>query len=437
MLEQLRRVFNEQYYAVFAGASLIIWLAHFQFGSGSGGPWLLLMLVVSCCYLLLNRGNDQAMRPWEWRLLAVAALYVAVIFIGTWQLPGGLLGREGLRAVDYSTRFILALPIFFALRRCRMPAYWLLVAAGAGIITVLGAQLQAYYQGARGVIAPTGIHISQGEVITTLGAMLLLASWLLLRQGRRWLALLALGFWALSVVSILLSGTRGAWVAMLGCLLLFFLAVSFDSWRAALAAVVVITLLGVGSFYGLDQTQRDGISGRVLNVTSTVGKYLDGDIINNSPGKRIMMWEVSLRAAQERPLGHGSNSFNAVVNTAADADPRYNPVRRFGHAHNEFLNNLVENGWHGLLALVLLFGYPALVFIRSYTRSGHGSNTRLYSACGSMLIASYVGSGLTQALLSHHTLMLLFVILLYCCCAQLRAWEGSHQSPINSQPSKL
>ena len=437
MLEQLRRVFNEQYYAFFAGVSLVIWLAHFQFGSGSGGPWLLLMLAVSCCYLLLNRGGDQAMRPWEWRLLAVAALYVAVIFIGTWQLPGGLLGREGLRAVDYSTRFILALPIFFALRRCRMPAYWLLVAAGAGIITVLGAQLQAYYQGARGVIAPTGIHISQGEVITTLGAMLLLASWLLLRQGRRWLALLALGFWALSVVSILLSGTRGAWVAMLGCLLLFFLAVSFDSWRAALAAVVVITLLGVGSFYGLDQTQRDGINKRALHVTDTVISYLSGEKISGSQGARILMWEASLLSARYYPFGHGSDNFNAAIKKIADSNPRYKSVRRFGHAHNEFLNSLVENGWHGLLALVLLFGYPALVFIRSYTRSGHGSNTRLYSACGSMLIASYVGSGLTQALLSHHTLMLLFVILLYCCCAQLRAWEGSHQSPINSQPSKL
>ena len=313
MLEQLRRVFNEQYYAFFAGASLVIWLAHFQFGSGSGGPWLLLMLVVSCCYLLLNRGGDQAMRPWEWRLLAVAALYVAVTFLGTWQLPGGLLGREGLRAVDYSTRFILALPIFFALRRCRMPAYWLLVAAGAGIITVLGAQLQAYYQGARGVIAPTGIHISQGEVITTLGAMLLLASWLLLRQGRRWLALLALGFWALSVVSILLSGTRGAWLAMLGCLLLFFLAVSLDSWRAALAAVVVIALLGVTSFYGLDQRQRDGINKRALHVTDTVISYLSGEKISGSQGARILMWEASLLSAREHPFGHGSDNFKAAI----------------------------------------------------------------------------------------------------------------------------
>ena len=431
MLGQLRRVFNEQYYAVFAGASLIIWLAHFQFGSGSGGPWLLLMLAVSCCYLLLNRDGDQAMRPWEWCLLAVAALYVAVIFLGTWQLPDGLLGREGLRAVDYSTRFILALPIFFALRRCRMPAYWLLVAAGAGIITVLGAQLQAYLQGARGVIAPTGIHISQGEVITTLGAMLLLSSWLLLRQGRRWLALLALGFWVLSVLSILLSGTRGAWVAMLGCLLLFFLAVSLDSWRAVLVAVVIIALLGVTSFYSLDQRQRDGINKRALHVTDTVISYLNGEKISGSQGARILMWEASLLSARYYPLGHGSDNFNAAIKKISDSNPRYKSVRRFGHAHNEFLNSLVENGWHGLLTLMLLFGYPALVFARSYIRSAHdpeATNTRLYSACGLMLIASYVGSGLTQALLSHHTLMLLFVILLYCCCAQLRAWDSDEAS---------
>ena len=108
-------------------------------------------------------------------------------------------------------------------------------------------------------------------------------------------------------------------------------------------------------------------------------------------------------------------------------------MRRFGHAHNEFLNSLVENGWHGLLALVLLFGYPALVFIRFYLRSSQEPNMRLYSACGLMLIVSYVGSGLTQALLSHHTLMLLFVILLYCCCSQLRAWEGDHEHQIKPE----
>ena len=431
------RWLSEHNYALYSGCALSIWLAHFQFGSGSGGYWLLIFWVLSLIYLYRHRQRRVPMLAWEWGLLAVAGSYFLVVLLGTFQLDGGLFGRAGTRALDNPSRLLLALPLYFAWRKSPMPSRWLLLACGLGIATVSLMQLQQFAQGARGTISVTGLHISQGEIIAALGAMLLLASWLLYRRGQYWLAAAAVAFWLLSLVSILLSGTRGAWVAMALSLLGFWLLVALDSWRAAALALLMSLALTTSAFYALDQKQRQSVAARFSNVTTTLDRYLSEDkVIPNSPGQRILMWEASLISALEQPFGSGSDSFKRVINAMADASPsaRYEPVRRFGHAHNEFLNALVENGWQGLLALSALLLYPMWLFGRAYRRARAPEffETRVYAACGLMLLISYVGSALTQALFSHHSVLLMFVVLLYCCCAQLRAWQYAAEQSTKS-----
>ena len=428
-LARLENIFSARNYSAFAGFSLVVWLAHFQFGSGSGGFWLLFCLLVSCVYLFINRANSQPLAQWEKILLALLAVYVLIVFIGGWQLPEGLWGRSAWRAFDNTSRLILLLPFYFAWRKTPIPVYWLLAGAAAGIATVGGMQLWHYAQGSRGIISVTGLHISQGEAIAALGAMLLISAWLLYLQRRFWLSAMALAFWLLSLLSILLSGARGAWVAMALCALVALYLILSHSWRAMVITLAIGLIVSAASYYALDQSQRQRITSRFNNVTHTVDAYFNGKLLNNSPGQRIMMWEVSLISALEHPLGVGSGNFNSVINEMADRDPRYNPARRFGHAHNQFLNALVENGWSGLLATLALFFYPIWLCWRAYRQQSDNTNAKIYAGCGLLMLTSFIGSALTQALLSHHSMMLLFVVLLYFCCAQMRAWSKDGATP--------
>ena len=422
-LARLENIFSARNYSAFAGFSLVIWLAHFQFGSGSGGFWLLFCLLVSCIYLFINRANSQPLAQWEKVLLALLAVYVLIIFLGGWQLPEGLLGRSAWRAFDNTSRFILLLPFYFAWRKTPIPVYWLLAGAAAGIATVGGMQLWHYAQGSRGIISVTGLHISQGEAIAALGAMLLISAWLVYLQRRSWLSAVLLFFWLLSLSSILLSGTRGAWVAMALCVAMVLAFACANSYKLALVTLVFMFISFVAGYHVIDSNQRDQIRGRVTVAINEAKLYLHEDRFAGSSGLRLLMWHGAMEIVSNKPLGIGSSNFNAAINELADSDPRYNPARRFGHAHNQFLNALVENGWLGLLATLALFFYPSWLCWRAYRQQSNNANARVYAACGLLMLTSFIGSALTQALLSHHSMMLLFVVLLYFCCAQMRAWS--------------
>ena len=422
-LARLENILSARNYSTFAGFSLVIWLAHFQFGSGSGGFWLLFCLLVSCVYLFINRANSQLLAQWEKILLALLAVYVLIIFLGGWQLPEGLLGRSAWRAFDNTSRLILLLPFYFAWRKTPIPVYWLLAGAAAGIATVGGMQLWHYAQGSRGIISVTGLHISQGEAIAALGAMLLISAWLVYLQRRSWLSAVLLFFWLLSLSSILLSGTRGAWVAMALCVAMVLAFVCANSYKLALVSLVFMFISVVAGYHIIDSNQRDQIRGRVTMAINEAKLYLHEDRFIGSSGIRLLMWHGAMEIVNNKPLGIGSSNFNTAINELADSDSRYNPVRRFGHAHNQFLNALVENGWLGLLATLALFFYPSWLCWRAYRQQSNNANARVYAACGLLMLTSFIGSALTQALLSHHSMMLLFVVLLYFCCAQMRAWS--------------
>ena len=416
----LHKLFSAQNYSAFAGFGLVVWLAHFQFGSGSGGIWLLFYLSVSSAYLLIDTSGNPPLLPWEKVFLSILGFYVLILFLGGLQLPGGLFGRAFWRAFDNTSRFILLLPLYLAWRKTPISSYWLIAGACFGISTVTILQIMDYLEGARGTISVTGLHISQGASIAALGSLMLISAWSTWLKRHYIGTIMVVAFWFFALMSIILSGSRGAIFSIAVSAILTLVLIAKDSLRTSLSLMVILcTLVSIG-YYALDKNQQNKIISRIGMAIEELDIYLSERNFSESVGARLMIWEGSVKIIASHPLGTGTNNFNYAINKLADGDQRYESLRHFGHAHNEFLNTAVENGWLGLLAIITLFSFAVLFFVRNHlvctTYPG-----KSYSGLGAIFMISYFSSAMTQSLLSHHSTTLLLIIIMYFCCAQLRA----------------
>ncbi|HWP94633.1 MAG TPA: O-antigen ligase family protein [Gammaproteobacteria bacterium] len=205
-------------------------------------------------FLLVLAGFAVALRP-AWRpaltrderlVLAVFCLFVAVSLLtflaGEWTAIGERkLGRHG--------RLLLIVPLFYAFKYARpdpgivWPAVW------AGALALGGWAIFEY-----AVLAPpdgrvkgSSLAIMYGNYALLVGAVLLAgASWWQARLGR-W-AWPVLGGGALAALAgMVLSGTRGAWLALAAVGLVFaWHLVRRRGWHAAvLAAVALVLVVGV------------------------------------------------------------------------------------------------------------------------------------------------------------------------------------------------
>lgn len=104
------------------------------------------------------------------------------------------------------------------------------------------------------------------------------------------------------------------------------------------AAVGILVLLAL----------RPGWSGRAMGVLGVVGAALAVVAIGGSVGVRQEVWRAALEATVANPLGVGPGRGGAVI------DARVPGTERFRHAHDLWLNWLLECGWLGGLAVVLV-----------------------------------------------------------------------------------
>ena len=187
------------------------------------------------------------------------------------------------------------------------------------------------------------------------------------RPARISLMAVTLGF---NVVALMMTGTRGALIAM-WTLLAFVLPVaavlyrkqfSFFSWAASkrllaiglfLATVVGLGLVPTNNPRLLQDAKAIGVGStafdRAFKRTASISAN-DGSL-----GIRFVMWKATARIIQSKPLtGVGAGAWEAVL-------PLYqtegSQLETDYYVHNEVLQLLAEYGLTGLLFLLALLGY--------------------------------------------------------------------------------
>lgn len=185
-----------------------------------------------------------------------------------------------------------------------------------------------------------------------LGPVLALFLPLLLMQMNRFHQLVRWVVVLLTLLVIILSGTRSAWLMAVFVLLMFWWQHVQGRRLILMAKVLIISVVGLLILWTVSDDFQDRIS--------RSAQVFDGNVaaIDYALADRLPIWKTAINAYQAHPLnGVGAHAFRKVYTTYADADDVW--VQQNGgalHAHHWILEMLAETGTIGFVMMLLLMG---------------------------------------------------------------------------------
>jgi len=218
----------------------------------------------------------------------------------------------------------------------------------------------------------------------------------------------------MSVNASILSGTRGAWVAMyLGLSLVLVVWLLSIRHKVGLAGAVALGASILTSATWL-LTLHPIVSSRTNDAIATFMQFFSGGDPNTSVGQRLQMWQAATKIWATNPLlGSGLGDYSidlaSLMKTGASS-----MTAHFGEAHSLYFEFLSTTGLLGLAMIVLgLFVMPAYIFARSGVFSEkHQSPTFSARLHGLILIVVFFSFGLTQNWLGRSSISSVFFLCL-------------------------
>ncbi|HYQ25393.1 O-antigen ligase [Stenotrophomonas sp.] len=319
-------------------------------------------------------------RALTWLMLAAVALGLLSV----------VLFEQGLRDVDNRSRFLVMPWIALWVCALRPDLRWLWRGALAGLLATFVLSLVQVLQGApRAELSTNAIVLA--DIVVMLMVLLVFC-----RPSRRW-SLVILGM-AAGCGTIVLTGSRGVFAALLA--LLVVLALSLR-WRTGVARLSVLAgMLAIGATLLLSVPElRHQV--RLTELHSDVQKLEQGDV-DSSAGARVERMQVAWETFLDHPLtGVGIGHFDSAMQRVPVC--REDPAEQrchLGHAHNDVAEWAATQGLPGLLMLIAVYGVPLWVFVYLHRRSGRAT-FRGPAAAGVMIVIAYVLCGLTQSMFAH------------------------------------
>lgn len=343
-----------------------------------------LILLFPAAALVVPRGGNTVMfltvalaaavlwadRRWgEIRTLVSADLGVRVLVISLVLPFFGVLLTETLHGkivsntLDSPVRFLLAVIVFFGLRRLAdaIPK-WVDLTFGAGAVS---AAAMALYSTAD-LLAPRAgstflnpIHF--GDIALLLGILSVVSiHWL--SHDRPWTVAFKLLGGAAGCYASVASQSRGGWIA-LPCLLVVWLLwrrhpVSMAR-RVTIAAVAIVLLASAFT----SRTVRERFVSVRTDLTSLSAGHPD-----TSTGIRLELWKAAGQLIADHPiLGLGAHGYRDAMPTMAKEGVLTPTAADYGmgEVHNQVLAYFVDYGLPGLLAILAVYVGPACFFIRA------------------------------------------------------------------------
>lgn len=344
-------------------------------------------------------------------LTALTWLMVAAVAFGLLSM---LLFEQGLRDIDNRSRFVVIPWIALWVCALRPDIRWLWRGALAGL---LGTMVLAIVQVAGG--APRA-ELSTNAIVLADIVVMLMVLLVFCRPHRRW-SLVLVGMLA-GCVTIVLSGSRGVWLALLALLVVLALNLRWRSGPARLG--VLAALMAIAATLTLTiPSLREQV--RLTELQHDVVRMERGDS-DSSAGARVERLKVAYETFLEHPLtGVGIGHFDsAMLRLPVCREEPQEQRCHLGHAHNDLAEWAATQGVPGLLLLLAVYGIPLWVFIGLHRRSGE-STFRGPAAAGIMVVVAYVLCGITQSMFAHQITASFYVtiVALLAGLSMLRAHE--------------
>jgi O-antigen ligase len=165
------------------------------------------------------------------------------------------------------------------------------------------------------------------------------------------------------------SQTRGAWIAEPAMLILWASLHWQSKSKGALFISTLISVLAILGLYFLIDVFHD----RVNSIYYEIASWINKTNTDTSTGLRLSMWQISWALFKQSPFcGYGDLGYQAqlLIPQIQSAFPQ-EAISMMGliGPHNEYLANMVRSGIFGLIAVLLQFFVPGVVFIRGLKSS--------------------------------------------------------------------
>jgi O-antigen ligase len=302
------------------------------------------------------------------------------------------------REYDAPARFVLAIIALLLLRHYPpQPAFIWSGAAIGGIGAGMYALWQVVIIG-MGRAEGTTNAIQYGNISLILGIVSLMGMFWAWQQRKHCILLLTASGAALGLLSSLLSGSRGSWIALPVCAIIIAAYYANKVPKRLIAYTFSAIVVGLVALYQIPQT---GLKLRITEATTEVSGYTTQGNSSTSVGTRLEMWKTGALLIPTHPwIGWGKAAYmEETKRLAAEGTIGLTPSEH-SHLHNEYIDTLVKRGVTGLFALLVLYLLPLLLFTRLLKSANKA--TAPYALTGILLYVSYIMFGLTQAFLTHN-----------------------------------
>lgn len=352
---------------------------------------LFFLLVITSLVAIFKQGQSRKEIFDSNAILFSAAMSSGIIAIFLSQLYHG---KFDPHPYDAASRFLLAIPIYLALRKINIRAiavlqYAMPLGAISALFTILFLQHAPLYGGTR--LANSFINpIHLGGMGLILGLLSLFSiNWQ--RHDARYVVALKLFGLLAGVYLSVETASRGAWLAVPFIMLAWiFLQNHNGKFINTLYALALFTLIMVGSYFSIDVIHQ-----RIDSIYQDLVSFYNGQR-DTSVGIRLQHWIAALHLYKQNPVfGVGSDGFAQSMSAMSEAGLITARAAKLGEGevHNQILANLVNLGIFGLIANLMVYFVPLLIFIRSLK---FGSKlTKSPSMMGICLVLGYLTFGLT------------------------------------------
>ncbi|WP_240549730.1 O-antigen ligase family protein [Devosia salina] len=332
----------------------------------------------------------QVRRPIVWMPLAGLVLVATAYGISA--------GANGLVGLLYFAPLLAIWPLVTLLQSSGRPQLALLSgvlalcgASGAAIMAMF--EVQSTGTTRAGGLVANPIHFA--DVALLVGSTALIGA---LVVKARWRFMFGLAP-VMALIAVLLSGTRGAVVAVVAMLAIAVVTAVLHrlfSLRLMLALGVCLIVV-VAGFLVLGGAQISGVQRVLADIAATLSS---GAPTDGSTALRLQMYLGGFRAFLEAPIvGHGPLAFTAVADGLADTSFGGAP-----HLHNDLADMAASAGLFGVGAYILFLLAPVVEIIRSPEKPGKRANVVLIAT----LVAGFFTMGLTNAMFGILTVTVTF-----------------------------
>lgn len=337
-------------------------------------PALANVALVSAGLLMLSRPRAACERLRGhplWLPLGLALAYLAAHLFWQALAVGHVPPPAREEALDL-LKYLLLVPVAWVVAGRPQRARWMLALAGAGLVVQVlmqvpwGELASLHASGRRADFGFTSVAAGLYCAAGLLGVLVLVpaGTW---APGRSRGAVLVAAAVAVAVLTaaLLLSRSRGAWLALLLALPLclsggWLMRRSLRPVQAVLGLCMVAVLLAGGESVAR-RVVDDAPAYRALIETvqaddEAAAERAWGEIPHDSVGLRLHLWRLALDSWRQAPLlGHGLGVHGALI--AGSPDPG---LHHLVHLHSIYLDLAVRLGVVGLLLAVALPGSLAL-----------------------------------------------------------------------------